>query len=434
MTTRSNEHSPRRFLFSTGAGYGHFHPLVPLARALKQEGHDVAFAAGASLQTMVESAGFNFFHLGGIKREDDPEYRQFKAQQQAMPLSLESELFSYPRLFAGVGTRLRTPSLVEVARAWQPDMLIRDAAQYSAVIAAEHLGLPHVTVSFAAALKSMAYFEREAAAYLDPIRRSWGLPPDPTLASLYRYLVLAYSPPGFSLQDVSGPGVPEIPASIPPTTHFIRPEVFDNAANESLPDWIEQLPAQPTVYVTLGTEVNSEPELYPNVLQTIIAGLRDLPVNLIVTLGRDKDPADFGPQPANVHIERYIPQTLLLPRCDLMVMHGGSNSVLAALDVAVPMVVVPLIADQFCNANVAQRLRLGQVVQRDQLTSASIRTAVEEVLNNPIYRRNVGRLQAEMHALPGQEYAVELVERVVAEHKPVVNYEILDVADNGASL
>jgi UDP:flavonoid glycosyltransferase YjiC (YdhE family) len=416
-----SNHRKRRFLFSTGAGYGHFHPLVPLARALKQAGHEVAFAAGASLQTMVESAGFTFFPLGGIKREDDPQYRQFKAQQQAMTLSLESELFSYPRLFAGVGTRLRTPSLVEITRAWQPDMLIRDAAQYSTVIAAEHLGLPHVTVSFAAALKSMAYFESEAAKYLDPIRRSWGLPPDPTLASLYRYLVLAYSPPGFSTQDVSGPGIPEIPASIPTTTHFIRPEVFDNAGNESLPEWMTHLPAQPTVYVTLGTEVNKEPELYPSVLQTIITGLRDLPVNLIVTLGRGKDPSDFGPQPANVHIERYIPQSLLLPRCNLIVMHGGSNSVLAALDVGIPMVVVPLIADQFFNANVAQRLRLGKVVERNELTHASIRAAVEEVLNNPVYRRNVGRLQAEMHALPGREYAVELVERVAAEQKPVVN-------------
>ena len=140
--------------------------------------------------------------------------------------------------------------------------------------------------------------------------------------------------------------------------------------------------------------MNKEPDLYPGVLQTIIAGLRDLPMNLIVTLGRDKDPADFGPQPANVHIERYIPQSLLLPHCDLMVMHGGSNSLLAALDVGLPMVVVPLIADQFFNAEVMENLRLGKVVQTwrlgnqdvwnwAQLTPASVRAAVEEVLAQP---------------------------------------------------
>ena len=60
-----------------------------------------------------------------------------------------------------------------------------------------------------------------------------------------------------------------------------------------------------------------------------------------------------------------------------MVMHGGSNSLLAALDIGLPMVVVPLIADQFFNAHVTQNIRLGQVVQREQLTPASIRAAVE---------------------------------------------------------
>lgn len=415
MRTNLNEHRSWRFLFSTTPGYGHIHPLIPLAHALKQAGHAVAFATSASRQLLVEASGFTFFPVGS-DLATDPEYQQSKAQLATMPLALESEILNYARIWCGIAPRLRTPQLVEIARSWQPDMVIREAGEYGAVIAAEHLGLPHATVAFTTALKGIAIFEQGAAERLDPIRQSWGLAPDPTLKSLRRYLHLAYSPPSFSLQDVGGP----VAGSVPATTHFVRPEIFDNADNESLPDWVEQLPAQPTVYVTLGTEVNRESELYPSVLQTIITGLRDTSVNLIVTLGRDKDPADFGPQPANVHIERYIPQSLLLPRCNLIVMHGGSNSLLAALDIGLPMVVVPLIADQFFNAPIVQQMRLGQVVEREHLTPASIRAAVEEVLGNPIYRHNVGRLQAEMHALPDQTYAVRLVETVAAERKAVL--------------
>ncbi len=413
METNLNGRVARRFLFSCAGGYGHFHPLMPLARALKEAGHEIAFATGLSRQPTVEKAGFTFFRMGGDLAAD-AEYQQVKAQLETMPLNLENELLTYPRLFVGISTRLRTPHLVEIARSWQPDMFIREAGAYDAVIAAEYLGLPHAVVAFAAALKGHAVFEREAAAQLDPIRQQWGLPPDPGLTALYRYLHLSYSPPSFSLSNV---GRPELPEDIPPTTHFIRPEFFDQSGNESLPAWVAQLPPQPTVYVTLGTEVNGEPDLYPRVLQTIIAGLCDAPINLIVTLGRGKDPADFGPQPPNVHIEPYIPQSLLLPHCDLMVMHGGSNSLLAALDIGLPTVVVPLIADQFFNAHVMQNLGVGQVVPREQLTPESIRAAMEEVLANPLYRQNTEWLQAEMHALPDQEYAVGLVERVVAEHK-----------------
>lgn len=413
MATNATLTGARRFLFSSTPGYGHLHPLMPLARALQQAGHAVAFATHADLRPLMEGAGFTFFPVGG-DLGTDPEYQQIKAQLATMPLNLATEVFAYPRLFCGVAARRRTPDLVTIAQRWQPEMVIREAGEYAAVIAAEHLGLPHATVAFAAALPVMARFEQEAAAYLDPTRRQWGLAPDPDLIALARYLVLAYAPPSLSRQAIDDSGVL---GSIPATAHFIRPEIFDQAAPDSLPAWVARLPAQPTVYVTLGTEVNKEPELYPSVLQTIIAGLRDAPVNLIVTLGRSKDPADFGPQPANVHIERYIPQSLLLPHCDLMVMHGGSNSLLAALDAAVPMVVVPLIADQFFNAQVARHSGLGQVVQRADLTPARICAAADEVLTNPQYRQNARRLQAEMHALPDQQHAVELVERVVAEHK-----------------
>ena len=417
METNLSSHLSRRFLFSTSAAYGHFHPLMPLAHALKETGHEVAFASSSALQRRIEAAGFTFFTVDS-NRAMDAEYQQVRAKLQAMPVGLETELFAYPRLFCGIGSRLKTPRLVEIARRWQPDMFIREAGEYAAVIAAEHLGLPHAVVAFAAALKGMLAFEQDAAAQLDPVRQSWGLAPDPDLRSLNRYLCLSYSPPSFSLHDVGKLGVE---GDIPATTHFIRPQFFDNNDDESLPDWLAQLPAQPTVYVTLGTEVNKEPDLYPSVMQTIIAGLRDAPVNLIVTLGRDKDPAEFGPQPANVHIERYIPQSLLLPRCDLMVMHGGSNSLLAALDIGLPTVVVPLIADQFFNAHIMQSMRLGQVVQREQLTPASIRAAMAEALNNPIYRQNIARLQAEMHSLPDQKYAVGLIEQVAAEHEMVLN-------------
>jgi MGT family glycosyltransferase len=335
-----------------------------------------------------------------------------------MPPGLETELFIYTRLFCGVSPRLRTPQLVEIAKEWQPDMLIREAGEYGAVIAAEHLGLPHATVAFATALKGMALFERDAAAQLDPLRQSWGLEPDPQLTAIYRYLCLSYSPPTFSLQKI---GEAELPDAVPVTTHFIRPDIFDQADQQGLPDWISELPDRPTVYITLGTEVNKDPQFYPGLLQTIIAGLREAEINLIVTLGRDKDPADFGPQPPNVHIEPYIPQSLLLKRCDLIVMHGGSNTLLAAVDDSLPMVIVPLIADQFFNAEVVQNLRLGKVVQQDQLTTDNIRAAVDEVLTNPTYRQNTARLQAEMRNLPDQSYAVELVERVAAKREPVLN-------------
>ena len=60
--------------------------------------------------------------------------------------------------------------------------------------------------------------------------------------------------------------------------------------------------------MTLGTVFNTRRDLFA----TVIMALRDEPVNLIVTVGRDQDPAQFGPQPDSVHVERYIPHSELL--------------------------------------------------------------------------------------------------------------------------
>lgn len=396
---------PKRFLFCTTPGYGHFHPLVPVAQALQAAGHEVAFAARGFVKGRIEQAGFRFFEMGS-DRDLDPEYQAWAPQRARLPECLESELIIYPKLFAGITPRLNLPKLVEAAKAFQPDVFVREGAEYAAVMAAEILGVPHATVAYTSALKGMPIFEQHAAARLDPIRAAWGLPPDPDLEALYRNLYLAFAPPSFALQSL---GSDFRAAEIPATTHFIRPNFFDTSGTETLPDWMDDLPTQPTVYATMGTEVNNIPEFYPSVLQTLIAGLRDLPVNLIATLGRDRDPADFGVQMPNVHIERYIPQSLLLRRCDLMVMHGGSNSLLAALDVGLPLVVAPLIADQFFNAHVTEHVGLGKVVRLDQLTPANVRAAAEEVLAHPRYREKANQLKNEIHALPPIAYALELL-------------------------
>ena len=203
---------------------------------------------------------------------------------------------------------------------------------------------------------------------------------------------------------------------MPPTTHFLRPAIFDQSGGEGLPPWVAALPDRPTVYATLGTINNRTPGLFA----AILTALRDEPVNLILTVGRNQDPADFGPQPTHVHIERYVPQTLLLPRCDLVITHGGFNTAMAALDLGLPLVAIPLGADQPQNAARCAALGIGRVVGPDERTPTAIRAAVRDVLADPTYRRNAARLRDELAVLPGPGEGARLLERLAAEKRPLL--------------
>ena len=125
-------------------------------------------------------------------------------------------------------------------------------------------------------------------------------------------------------------------------------------------------------------------------------------------------------QPAHVHIERYIPQTLLFGRCTLVITHGGSGTAMAALAHGLPLVIVPIAADQPENAERCAALGLGRVVPLVALTPERAREAVLGVLADPAHRQAAERLRAEMAALPGLEHAVDLLERLARGKQPLL--------------
>jgi MGT family glycosyltransferase len=213
------------------------------------------------------------------------------------------------------------------------------------------------------------------------------------------------------------------------TTHFIQQFEPPSTASQSLPV-LQGLPHQPTVYVSLGTVFNA---LYPEVFSTIIAGLRDEPLNLIVTVGEAIDPATFGPQPANVRIERFIPQDQLLPHVDLCINHSGYSTVMGALSFGVPLVLLPLSADQpviaqMCILNKAapdlpdEAWRISTsglpIVRPASLTPPMIRSATTQVLGDPSYKSAARAVQDQLSVLPGLDTAIGLLERLGREAKP----------------
>jgi MGT family glycosyltransferase len=157
-----------------------------------------------------------------------------------------------------------------------------------------------------------------------------------------------------------------------------------------------------------------------DLLARVLTALRELPINLVVTVGHQIDPAEFGRQPANVHIERYIPQSSVLPHCDLVVSHGGSGSVIGALAHGLPSVLIPIGADQPWNAERCANLGVAQVLDAVEATPEAVRAAVVMVLDDPVYRRNAERLRDEIAALPGPGHAVGLLEQLAAEQQPLM--------------
>ncbi|HEX3207642.1 MAG TPA: nucleotide disphospho-sugar-binding domain-containing protein, partial [Propionibacteriaceae bacterium] len=66
------------------------------------------------------------------------------------------------------------------------------------------------------------------------------------------------------------------------------------------------------------------------VLSRAIAEIALLDVDILVSVGPEGEPAALGEVPDNVHVERFVAQSAVLPLVDLIVHHGGTGTVLSA--------------------------------------------------------------------------------------------------------
>ena len=388
-----------RILFTFAGGSGHLDPLVPIARAAAAAGHVVAFAGRPWMVSKVEALGFVCFPSGsdvGLTPRRIPLHTSVANEKDLKDLAASDFGLRIPRE--------RIPDLLPLCETWQPDVLVWEETDLAGGLVAEQLGILHARVL---EIAEGSFARPEVLAEpLRLLRAERGMQADPPLAMLSRYLVLSPAPPSFR-----NPAYP-----LPAIAHAIRPGVLGDRSEDAVPAWVASLSVRPTVYFTLGTVFPLESG---DLFARVIAGVRELPINLVVTVGLDFDPEELGPQPGNVHVERWIPQDSLLWRCDVVVSHGGSGSVIGALAHGLPMVLIPMGADQPLNAGRCEALGVGRVLDPITATRESVREAVSAVLTGPSYRRAARTLQDESTALPDASHAIGLIEQLAGREATV---------------
>ncbi|XP_026735538.1 UDP-glucuronosyltransferase 2B15-like [Trichoplusia ni] len=108
---------------------------------------------------------------------------------------------------------------------------------------------------------------------------------------------------------------------------------------------------------------------------------------------------EFKDLPKNVHVVQWAPQPSILahPNCKLFISHGGLLSTTETVHYGVPIIGVPLFADQFMN--VLRAIRKGFALQVDLGfdTPAKLKVAIGEILGDPKYANKVKELSYIYH-------------------------------------
>jgi UDP:flavonoid glycosyltransferase YjiC (YdhE family) len=371
-----------RVLFSSTSGHGHVIPMIQLATAFREAGHDVLWATAAQATPLVTAAGIEAVAAGAHGAEEAQLRGAVLGQAQELPGD-QRAAFVFPRMFGEALTPPMAQDLVPLARDWGPDLIVHENAELAAPLAGALCSVPTVTHSFGTAVPVPILDEtRQRLAGL------WGahdleVPP---YAGCFGAGYLDICPP--SVQTTSADHIWKVQA--------LRPVTVSSA--------IAVPTAEPLVYVTLGTVHNR-----PDLLREVVAGVADLDVPVLVALGPRVEPASLGAQPAHVQVEPWVDQTAVLDRCTAVVSHGGSGTFLGALARGLPQLCLPQAADQFRNAEGGVRSGAAVTLGPPDVTSAAVRTAVERVLADPALRAAAQGVAAEIAGMPGPDEVVRLL-------------------------
>lgn len=384
-----------RVLISCQPAPGHLHPMVPIARALAEAGHEPIVATSASFRDYVERAGLPSVAAG----EDWLAAEVHQAFPDLVPPDATAERLSgaLAAVFARSARQL-LPDLRRLLASLRADVLLAESTEWSGPLAAEASGVPHALVGITA-MHPLPVLARTLGRYWRLARTALGLPDDPHLERLCPYLYLDAYPPSMQPRPIR---------TLLPAARSVRPTPYQ-VGDATPPRWLTGLPDRPTVYVSMGTVFNRVGGAY----EAIIEALREEPVNVIVLIGANRDPAGFGTLPDHIRVERYIPQSAIMPRTDLVVTHGGYNTVLTALCHGVPLLCLPMGADQPYTAFRVAAAGAGHHLGPTEATPEAIRRSVRTMLNDDLYRRNAARLGAELAALPPVSTAVAHLERLL---------------------
>ncbi|MEV6239848.1 glycosyltransferase [Lentzea sp. NPDC051838] len=357
------------------------YPLLPLANAAREQGHEVLYAVDREFLELARNQGFTAIEAGMPIWEA---FNQANAKHGTAEFKREMLRQTAVDAFGSILPRKFAQDLTPVLEREKPDLVVFELINPGAGIAAMQAGIPVVCHGFG--------------------KMDETLVPEAMQDRFLEYVnELGISVPNGHHYGLGSPYIDVFPPSMQDLDYLsdvhripLRPVPF--AEPGELPGWVIER-AKPLVYLTFGTAFANQ-----EVLEKAIAGLSGLDADVLVATGPLVEPSALPDVPDNVHVLPWVPQADLLAHADLAVHHGGAGTTVAAMARGVPQLILPQGADQFRNAELVENSGLGARLVGEQFTADATAELTAKLLRDS--HPAVAKVAAEIAAMPAPDEVV----------------------------
>ncbi len=432
----------RTIVFFPEGAFGPTNNCVGIGNVLRERGHRAVFIVEESFAGTLEARGFEerLMRLGPAPAEPEvPGQFWIDFIRDTAPVFRKTTLeqlgeFMAPTWQALIdGSMYVDERLREIIDELAPDVIVEDNVVAFAALPASGRPWVRIVSCNPAELKdpavppfSSGYPAADATAwpvFLDEVRRThadmWGA--FDTWLREHGAAGLVYGPngPDFMLESpyldlYLYPAEADYDRSRPlgPTWHRLDSCVRASDVTWSLPEGLAGRPGR-LIYLSLGSLGSADIGL----MQRLVDVLGRTEHRVIVSKGPLADQIALHD---NMTGEGFLPQPAILPQVDLVITHGGNNTVTEALHHGKPMIVLPLFWDQVDNAQRIAETGFGVRLPAYDFADDELTTAIDRLLADEVLGQRLGAVSRRLRADPGTVRAADLIERLAITGEPVL--------------
>jgi UDP:flavonoid glycosyltransferase YjiC (YdhE family) len=385
-----------RVLLTAWAWPPHYYPMVPLAWALRNAGHEIRVAGPPALSATVTQSGQPAVEVGAdmdftvLTRDTMNIDKNAPATPELWRELRKPKGERALEMFTTIAETM-VDGLVDFARAWQPDLVVHSPTSYAGAIAAAAVKVPNVRVLMA---PDIAYRGRHA---------------EPALlrGMCERFGVDEATPLGTLTVDPCPPRI-QIESDYP--RQLMRYVPYNGPAE--MPHWLLDPPKRRRVCITWGTTLAA---VNPNLVLAghVLEALAELDAEIIATVAPTHR-EHLGTVPDNIRVVESLPLHLLLPSCDLMIHQGGNGTTMTGMACGVPQLIVPQFPDQAFVSGQLAATGAADVLLPEDATRQVVFDRAHTMLTDPRWAENAARLRDEAMALPAPTDVVPVLEKLAA--------------------
>jgi MGT family glycosyltransferase len=430
--------APKTIVFFPEGAFGPTNNCVGIAAVLRARGYRTVFVVEESFAGTLEAQGFEEELMRLAPAPEVPEvpgqfWKDFireTAPEFRKPTIEQLESFLKPTWQALIdGSMYVDDRLAEIIDRLAPDAIVQDnVVAFAAVPASgrpwvrivscsplelKDPGVPPVFSGYPAADRS------GWPAFWDEYDRVLG----PQVAAFSEWLSANLAPPL--------PGPRDYLWTSPWLNLFVYPAEVDYGRNHPLGATFHRLGASvrstdtiyrehealgtdgALVYLSLGSLGSADVDL----MRRLVGVLAKTRHRYIVSMGPQHELIELAD---NMVGAEFLPQPAILPLVDLVITHGGNNTVTESWHAGKPMIVLPLFWDQVDNAQRVEELALGVRLATYDFEDHELTQAIDRLLGDEPLARRLVALSARLQAEPGTVRAADLIEQLAMTGRPVV--------------